>query len=105
MAFAPEVAIAYDVIGQPEAKKAVLQAMQYFGPVYPRDRDTRCEMLSGSYMAMDEGGEEPFKAIDEWFFSVDYGDWMRQWMQDYISNNDQLHHILSATRASSVMRE
>ena len=54
---APEAVEGFRNVGLPEFSTVLNQAMAYFGPEYPRERDTRIKLLAGP-------DEEP---DDHWF--------------------------------------
>jgi hypothetical protein len=66
---APEAAVAFDSIGMHRAAQLVKNAMEWFGPQYPRDRGSREELLE-RYFDTSPEGEDPFKAIDDAFFDL-----------------------------------
>jgi hypothetical protein len=59
---APEARDAYEAIGIPEWTACLEDAMKFFGPRYPRDRETRIAKL-------DRGPTEVLHALDERFYA------------------------------------
>jgi hypothetical protein len=67
---APEAADAYAAIGMPRTADVVRRSMSWFPTPYPRDRETRIELLETYAAAMHPGSRGPFGALDEEFYGV-----------------------------------
>ncbi len=66
---APEAVSAFESIGMPKTAAVVAEAMAWFGPAYPRDREVREDLL-GSYENEDPDEWNPFEALDDRFFEL-----------------------------------
>jgi len=64
---APEAASALKAIGLREWSAVLLEAMQYFGEPYPRERMSRIHMLP-KMVGQSRDAWDPFLALDERFF-------------------------------------
>jgi uncharacterized protein DUF4375 len=64
---APEAAEGFEAIGFSELTTVVLEAMRYFGPVYPRERSPRLELLPVDARRKRQEWD-PFIALDERFY-------------------------------------
>lgn len=65
---APEAVQAFVVLGMPKCSSSISKAMQFFGELYPRDRDARDEKLA-SYEDVNEDWD-PFSELDDIFFDA-----------------------------------
>ena len=59
---APEAAEACETLGLPLLAAKVREAMEFFGPVYPRDREVRQAALAGN---ADNSNDDPFATLDD----------------------------------------
>ena len=66
---APEAADAYAAIGMPRTAEIVRRSMSWFPTPYPRDRETRIELLD-SYAEMHPESHHPFRSLDDEFYGV-----------------------------------
>mgnify|MGYP000630877738 CR=1 FL=1 len=66
---APEAVSAFQSIGMPQTAAVVSEAISWFGPVYPRDREVRDEQL-GEYENKHPEGWNPFEKLDDHFFEL-----------------------------------
>lgn len=66
---APEAVLAFKAIGMPRIAAVVSEAMSWFGPVYPRDREVRDEQL-GEYENEHPENWDPFEKLDDQFFEL-----------------------------------
>lgn len=67
---APEAVEAFNALGMPEAAEALRSALVFFGPAYPRDRDTREVAMEAYWNDLDSRGEDgpdPFLELDDRF--------------------------------------
>jgi hypothetical protein len=72
---APEAAVCFRDMGAPGLGTIVQDAMKYFGPIYPRDRQTRLIVLGCE--DCDYPKSSPFTSQDEAFYGwfEQSGDW------------------------------
>jgi hypothetical protein len=66
---APESIVAFEALGMPQTAALVRNAIAWFGPDYPRDRDERNERLD-SVEVEDPDDWNPFDTIDHRFFDT-----------------------------------
>jgi hypothetical protein len=66
---APEAAEAFDALEMPQTAQVVRDAMAWFGPIFPRDRDERMEALD-NYETENTDSRGPFEKLDDQFFDL-----------------------------------
>jgi hypothetical protein len=66
---APEAVTSFRCIGMPMTAAVVSQAMSWFGPTYPRDREVRNENLA-KYEREHPEDWDPFEKLDDHFFEL-----------------------------------
>jgi hypothetical protein len=66
---APESIVAFRAIKMPNAAHLIEKAMMFFGPIYPRDRNKRIEMLN-TYTKQNPKDQEPFDEFDDEFLRL-----------------------------------
>lgn len=66
---APEAVAAFRSIGMPKVAAIVAEAMLWFGPNYPRNREVRDGQL-GDYENDDPEDWNPFDQLDDQFFAL-----------------------------------
>ncbi|MEX2140763.1 MAG: DMP19 family protein [Pirellulales bacterium] len=66
---APEAASSFQCIGMPKTAALVSQAMLWFGPTYPRDREVRDKKLA-KYESEHPEDWDPFEELDDQFFEL-----------------------------------
>ena len=65
---APEAVVGFHAIGMPICASLIDEAMKFFGDPYPRERQSRIEILK-PYDIQDPD-QDPFGALDDRFFEV-----------------------------------
>ena len=66
---APEAADAFTAIGMPRTADIVRRTMSWFPTPYPRDRESRIELLDG-YAELHPESRDPFSSFDDEFYAV-----------------------------------
>jgi hypothetical protein len=66
---APEAASAYEAIGMPRTANTVRQSMSWFPAPYPRERQTRLDLLN-EYDEIHPSNGGPFRSLDDAFYEA-----------------------------------
>ena len=66
---APEAAAAFTILQMPELSAVLLEAMQWFGPQYPRAREIR-EGTLAAFAAENPDDWDPFNELDDRFYDL-----------------------------------
>ena len=66
---APEAVAGFYAIGMPTCAWLIEEAMKFFGDPYPRERQSRIEVLK-PYDIQDPDQEDPFGSLDDRFYEV-----------------------------------